>query len=138
MEEKQDVGSDPGSGLEEEMAHCSSILARKTRWTEEPGGLHSNLMKLCIMLYRATQDEWVMVESSDKTWSTGKGNHKPLQYSCLKEPHEQYEKTKGMTMKDELSSCPVCYWRKLRNGSRRNKEAEWTLGGRVRENSVDS
>ena len=27
--------------LEEEMATCSSILAWKIPWTEEPGGLHS-------------------------------------------------------------------------------------------------
>ena len=37
------------------------------------------------MLCRATQDRRVMVESSDKTWSTGEGNAKPLQYSCLEE-----------------------------------------------------
>ena len=42
----------------------------------------------------ATQDGWVMVESSDKTWSTGEGNGKPLQYSCHEKPHEQYEKVK--------------------------------------------
>ena len=35
------------------------------------------------MLCRATQDSHVMVESSDKMWSTGEGNGKPLQYSCL-------------------------------------------------------
>ena len=35
---------------------------------------------------RATQDGWVMVESSDRTWSTGEGNGKPLQYSCLEDP----------------------------------------------------
>ena len=35
---------------------------------------------------RATQDEWVMVESSDKTWSNGERNGKPLQYSCLENP----------------------------------------------------
>ena len=34
-------------------------------------------------VYRATQDGQVMVESSDKMWSTGEGNGKPLQYSCL-------------------------------------------------------
>ena len=33
-----------------------------------------------------SQDGWVMVESSDKLWSTGEGNGKPLQYSCLKNP----------------------------------------------------
>ena len=34
----------------------------------------------------ATQDRWVMVERSDRMWSTGEGNGKPLQYSCLKNP----------------------------------------------------
>ena len=34
----------------------------------------------------ATQDEWVMVERSDTMWSTGEGNGKPLQYSCLENP----------------------------------------------------
>ena len=40
------------------------------------------------MLCRATQDGWVMVESSDKMWSTGEGNGKPLQHSCLENPLE--------------------------------------------------
>ena len=52
----------------------------------------SNSMKLWAMLCRAIQDRWVMVESSDKMWSTGEGNGKPLQYSW--EPHEHYEKAK--------------------------------------------
>ena len=38
----------------------------------------------------ATQDGRVMVERSERMWSTGEGNGKPLQYSC----HEQYEKAK--------------------------------------------
>ena len=42
----------------------------------------SNSMKLSHAC-GATQEGWVMVESSDKTWSTGEGNGKPLQYSCL-------------------------------------------------------
>ena len=33
-----------------------------------------------------TQDGWVMVERSDRMWSTGEGNGKPLQYSCLENP----------------------------------------------------
>ena len=35
-------------------------------------------------LGRVTQDGWIMVESSDKTWSTGEHNGKPLQHSCLR------------------------------------------------------
>ena len=33
--------------------------------------------------YGATQDGQVMVERCDRMWSTGEGNGKPLQYSCL-------------------------------------------------------
>ena len=35
---------------------------------------------------RATQDGLVMVERSDRMWSTGEGIGKPLQYSCLENP----------------------------------------------------
>ena len=44
----------------------------------------------------------VMVESSDKTWSTGEGNGKPLQYSCLKSPMNSMKRQKDRTLKDEL------------------------------------
>ena len=43
-----------------------------------------------------------MVESSDKTWSTGEGNGKPLQYSCLENPMNNMKRQKDMTEKDEL------------------------------------
>ena len=34
----------------------------------------------------ATEDRRVMVERSDRMWSTGEGNDKPLQHSCLENP----------------------------------------------------
>ena len=43
-------------------------------------------MKLWAMPCRVIQDGQVTVESSDKTCSTGDGNGKPLQYSCLENP----------------------------------------------------
>ena len=44
-----------------------------------------------------------MEEMFDRMWSTGEGNGKPLQYSCLENPiHEQYERQKDRTLKDEL------------------------------------
>ena len=58
-------------------------------------------MKLGDMLCRATQDEWFMVESSDKMWSTGKGNGNPLQYSCLENPMNNMKRQREMTLKDE-------------------------------------
>ena len=63
----------------------------------------SNTMKLWAMPCKATQDGWVMVESSDKMWSTGEGNGKPLQYSCLENPMSSMKRKKGRTLKDELS-----------------------------------
>ena len=51
---------------------------------------------------RATQDEQVMVESSEKTWLTGEGNGKTLQHSCLENPMNSMERKKDMTLKDEL------------------------------------
>ena len=53
----------------------------------------SNSVKLWAMLCRATQDRQVMVESSDKTWSTGEGNCKPLQYSYLENPMNSMNNT---------------------------------------------
>ena len=50
----------------------------------------------------ATQDRRVMVESSDRMWSTGEGNGKPLQYSCLENPMSSMKRKKGRTLKDEL------------------------------------
>jgi len=43
-----------------------------------------------------------MVESSDKTWSTGKGNGKPLQYSCFENSMNSMKRQKERTLKDEL------------------------------------
>ena len=54
------------------------------------------------MLCRATQDGQVMVESSDKMWSTGEGNGKPLQYFCLENPMNSMKRQKDRTLKDEL------------------------------------
>ena len=51
---------------------------------------------------RATQDGQDMVKSSDKMWSIGEGNGKPLQYSCLENPMNSMKRQKDITLKDEL------------------------------------
>ena len=51
---------------------------------------------------RATQDGQVIVKNSDKMWSTGEGNGKPLQYSCLENPMNSMKRQNDMTLKDEL------------------------------------
>ena len=40
------------------------------------------------------QDSQAMVESSDKMWSTGEGNGKPLQYFCLEYPMNSMKRQK--------------------------------------------
>ena len=49
-----------------------------------------------------TQDGRVMVERSDRMWSTGEGNGKPLQYSCLEKPMNSMRRQKDRTLKEEL------------------------------------
>ena len=79
------------------------------------------------MTCRATQDGRVIVESSDKTWSTGEGNGKPRQYSCLENPMNSMKRQKDRTQKDELprlvgaQHATGVEWR---NNSRKDEEME--------------
>ena len=50
----------------------------------------------------ATQDGRVMVERSDRMWSTGEGKGKPLQYSCLENPMNSMRRQNNRTLKEEL------------------------------------
>ena len=52
--------------------------------------------------HEATQDGRVMVESSDRMWSTGEGNGKPLQYSCLENPMNSMKRQNDWILKEEL------------------------------------
>ena len=72
----------------------------------------SNSMKLSHS-HGATQDGRVMVERSDRMWSTGEGNDKLLQYSCLENPMNSMKRQNYRILKEELSRCPVCYWRSV-------------------------
>ena len=75
---------------------------------------------------RVNQDEWVIVESSDKTWSTGERNGKPPQYSCF-ENMNSMKRQKDMILKNELSrsiSAQYATGDQWRNNSRKNEETE--------------
>ena len=68
-----------------------------------------------------------MVESSDKTWFTGEGNGKPLQYSCLENPMNSVKRQKDRTLKDELHRLvgALCATRNhWRYNFRKNEEME--------------
>ena len=68
-----------------------------------------------------------MLESSDKMWSTGEGNGKPLQYSCLENPMNSMKRQKDRTLKDELLRLVGAQYAtgdQWRNSSRKNEETE--------------
>ena len=68
-----------------------------------------------------------MVESSDKTWSTGEGNGKLLQYSCLENPMNCMKRQKDRTLKDELPRSVGAQYAtgdQWRTDSRKNEEME--------------
>ena len=75
----------------------------------------------------ATQDERVMVERSDRMWSPGEGNGKPLQYSCLENPMNSMKRQNDRTLKDEfprLVGAQYATGDQWRNNSRNNEEIE--------------
>ena len=80
----------PASGSALHINHRK--LTKMIKWTTAL----CNLMKLWAMSCRATQDGCVMVESSDKTWSTGEGNSKPLKHSSLENPMNSMKNTSHM------------------------------------------
>ena len=53
------------------------------------------------MSRRATQDKWIIVESSDKTWPTGGENAKPPQCSGCKNAMNCIKRQRDKTPKDE-------------------------------------
>ena len=79
------------------------------------------------MLCGATQNRWVMVERSDRTWSTEEGNGKALQYSCLENPMNSMKRQNDRILKEELpKSVGVQYATgdQRRNNSRKNEGME--------------
>ena len=64
---------------------------------------------------------------SDKMWSTGEGNGKPLQYACLDNPMNSMKRQKDRTLKDELPRSVGAQYatgEEWRNNSRKNEEME--------------
>ena len=72
----------------------------------------------------ATQDGWVMVERSDRMCSTGEGNGKPLQYSCLENPMNSMKRQNDTILKEELPRSVGAQYAtrdQRRNNSRKNE-----------------
>ena len=79
------------------------------------------------MLCGVTQDSQVMVERSDRMWSCGEGNGKPLQDSCLENPMNSMKRQNDRILKEELprsvgaQNATEDQWR---NTSRKNEGME--------------
>ena len=76
---------------------------------------------------RATQNGQVTANSSEKTWSTGEGNGKSLQYACLENPMNIMKRQKVLTLKDELPRSVGAQYAtgdQWRNNSRNNEGME--------------
>ena len=68
-----------------------------------------------------------MVERSNRMWSTGKGNGKPLQYSCLENPMNSMRRQNDRILKDELPRSVGAQYAtgdQWRNNSRKNEGME--------------
>ena len=68
---------------------------------------HTRTTALCNLMKPShargvTQEGRVMVDRSDRMWSTGEGNGKPLQYSCLENPMNSMKRQNDRTLKEEL------------------------------------
>ena len=74
----------------------------------------------------ATQDGWVMVERSDRMWSIGEGNGRPLQY-CLENAVNSMKRQNGRILKKELPRSVGAQYTtggQWRNSSRKNEGME--------------
>ena len=76
---------------------------------------------------RATQDGQGLVDRYNKMWPTGKGNGKPLQYSCLGNLMNSMKRPKCRTLKEELPRSVGAQYatgEQWRNNSIKNEETE--------------
>ena len=67
------------------------------------------------------------VERSDTIWSTGEGNGKPLQYSCLENPMNSMKRQNDRILKEELPrslGAQCATGDQWRNNSRKNEGME--------------
>ena len=86
----------------------------------------SNSMKLSHA-GGATQEGWVMVVRSDRMWSTGEGNGKPLQYSCLENHMNSMKRQNDRILKEKLPRSVGAQYAtgdQWRNNSRKNEGME--------------
>ena len=115
------ANSEEGSGGHEPRTMAAFAKKKQSLFSNlQETGSPANILILA-------QDRRVIVESSDKTWSTGEGNGKPLQHSYFENLMNNMKRQKDMTLKDELPRSVGAQYatgEEWINSSRRNEEAE--------------
>ena len=84
--------------------NLSLNLPIRISWSEPqsaPGLVFAECIELLHLLF---QDGRVMVERSDRMWSTREGNVKPLQYSCFEKSMNSMKRQNDRILKEELNS----------------------------------
>ena len=78
--------------------------------------------QICLLLWQNSKYCY-----SDKTWSNGERNGKPLQYPCLENTMNRMKRQKDVTLKDELPRSVGAQYAtgdQWRNNSRKNERME--------------
>ena len=104
------------------LAQClkHKMCSLKDNFQNPVGNLEDNRsiwFTICIsILSYYYYDGWVMMESSDKTWSTEEGNGKPLQYSWIENPMNNTKMQKRYDTErwtPQVGRWPTWYWRRV-------------------------
>ena len=77
--------------------------------------------------HEATQDGQVMVERTNRVWSTGEGNGNPPQYSCVENPMNSMKRQNDRILREELLRSVGAQYAtgdQWRNNSRKNERME--------------
>ena len=89
--------------------------------------LRDHLKQMLHNLLFFIQDMQIMLERSDRLWSIGEGNGKPLQYSCLENPMNSMKRQNDRILKKELPrsvGAQHVTGDQWRNNSRKNEGME--------------
>ena len=82
---------------------------------------------MCFKIRIQLLEQFVVICRLDRMWSTGEGNGKPLQYSCLENPMNSMKRQNDRTLKDDLPRSVDAQYAtedQWRNKSRKNEGME--------------
>ena len=114
------IGTESGHQRATDRNHNHRQLVNLITWT-------TALSNSISHAHGATQDGQVMVGRSDRKWTTGEGNGKPLEYSCLENSMNSMKRQKDRILRDEfprLVGAQYATGDQWRNNSRRNEGME--------------